>query len=57
LGVGPNKEAVKVGLKINVSKTKVIKINSKIKTKFTVNGNTIEETEKLQYLGSLVKAD
>jgi hypothetical protein len=34
-----------------------MKINSKIKTKLEVNGNIIEETEKFQYLGSLVKID
>jgi hypothetical protein len=52
-----NKEAVKFGLKMNASKTKAIKINSKIKTKLEVNGNIIEETEKFQYLGSLVTTD
>jgi hypothetical protein len=50
-----NKEAVKVGLKMNASKTKAMKINSKIKTKLQVNGNIIAETEKFQYLDSLVK--
>ena len=52
-----NKEAVKVGLKMNASKTKAMKINSKIKTKLEVNGNIIEETENFQYLGSLVTTD
>ena len=52
-----NKEAVKVGLKMNASKTKAMKINSKIKTKIEVNGNIIEETETFQYLGSLVTID
>jgi hypothetical protein len=52
-----NKEAVKVGLKMNASKTKAMKINSKTKTKYEVNGNIIDETEKFQYLGSLVKID
>jgi hypothetical protein len=52
-----NKEAVKVGLKMNASNTKAMKINSKIKTKLEVNGNIIEETENFQYLGSLVKTD
>jgi hypothetical protein len=49
-----NKEAVKVSLKMNASKTKTMKINSKIKTKLEVNGNIIEETETFQYFGSLV---
>jgi hypothetical protein len=35
-----NMEAVKVGLKMNASKTKAMKISSKIKTKLQVNGNT-----------------
>jgi hypothetical protein len=52
-----NMEAVKFGLKMKASKTKAMKINSKIKTKLEVNGNIIEETEKFQYLGSLVKID
>jgi hypothetical protein len=52
-----NKETIKVGLKMNATKTKAIKINSKIKTKLEVNGNIIEETERFQYLGSLVKID
>jgi hypothetical protein len=37
--------------------TKAMKISSKIKTKLEVNGYIIEETEKLQYLGSSVKID
>jgi hypothetical protein len=41
-----NKEPVKVSLKMNASKTKAMKINSKIKTKLGVNGNIIEETEQ-----------
>ena len=52
-----NKEAVKFGLKMNASKNKAMKINSKIKIKLEVNGNIIEKTEKFQYLGSLVKID
>jgi hypothetical protein len=42
---------------MNASKTKAMKINSKIKTKLEVNGNIIEETEQFQYLGSLVTID
>jgi hypothetical protein len=48
-----NKEAAKVGFKMNASKNKTMKINSKIKTKLKVNGNIIEETGNFQYLGSL----
>jgi hypothetical protein len=40
---------------MNASKTKAMKINSKINTKLEVNGNITEETETFQYLGSLVK--
>ena len=40
-----NNEEVKVGLKMNASKTKAMKINSKKKTKLKVNGNITEETK------------
>ena len=49
-----SKEGKKVGLKINESKTKEMRINSKNQEELLVDGKVIEQVEQFQYLGSLV---
>ena len=46
--------AKKVGLTINENKTKVMKINSRNRTKVIINSKEIEETDSFTYLGSIV---
>ena len=47
-------EAGKIGLKINVNKTEVMKINNKQTTPIQLEGNSIKVTDKFSYLGSIV---
>uniref|UniRef100_A0A8D8XXM4 Craniofacial development protein 2 n=1 Tax=Cacopsylla melanoneura TaxID=428564 RepID=A0A8D8XXM4_9HEMI len=47
-------EGRKVGLKINTSKTKEMRINCKINTPLTVDSEIIESVDQFQYLGSIV---
>ena len=49
-----SQEGRKVGLKINEHKTKEMRINSTREEGIMVNGNTIEQVEQFQYLGSIV---
>ena len=50
------KEAEKVGLKVNTSKTKILTVNGK-NTNITINQTLVEEVEKFTYLGSVVTPD
>lgn len=49
-----HQEGQKVGLKINIKKTKEIRLNSTNNTPLTINNETIERVDKFQYLGSIV---
>ena len=44
--------AGQVGLKISTSKTKVMRMNTRVRTDITVNGNPVENVEEFKYLGS-----
>ena len=48
---------VKVGLKLNDKKCKVMKANSKNDEKLRVRGNVVEEVESLTYLGANITKD
>ena len=48
------KTSSKIGLKINVSKTKILKINSNNNDPITVEGENLEVVEKFTYLGSVI---
>ena len=45
-------EAKRVGLKISMDKTKIMKINSKSNVGIKINGSNVEETEEFTYLGA-----
>ena len=51
------KYAGQVGLQINVSKTKVMHINTTTPCTLLINGEPIEETESFCYLGSVLTRD
>ncbi|KAI5752991.1 hypothetical protein M8J77_022506 [Diaphorina citri] len=48
------KDAMEVGLKINVKKTKRMDINCKRNEDIFLNGEVIEKVESFQYLGSII---
>lgn len=47
-------EGKKIGLKINIEKTKVIYLNTDSNQEITLEGNTIEEVKEFNYLGSII---
>ena len=47
-----NKNGQKIGLKIHPVKTKVMKMNTKLKEPVRISGENIEEVESFTYLGS-----
>ena len=49
-----DREAKRVGLKINVDKTKVMKINAKNQEGIDINGSNIDEASEFTYLGAKV---
>ena len=49
--------AGQVGLKINTSKTKIMRMNTKARTDITVNGNPLENVDEFKYLGSMLTTD
>ena len=51
------KYAGQVGLQINVSKTKIMRINTTAPCTLVINGETIKETENFCYLGSILTED
>jgi exonuclease III len=50
-------EAQKVGLKVNISKTKDLRVNSNTREAFRIGEEMIESVEDFTYLGSKVAAD
>lgn len=46
--------ASQVGLKININKTKVMRLNSNVKTPVKINENEIEDVNTFTYLGGVV---
>jgi hypothetical protein len=50
-------ESIKAGLKINIGKTKEMRINAKNKNPIQIDGNIIENVENFTYLGSNVSID
>lgn len=48
------KEAEKAGMKINIAKTKVMRINSSNNRTFSINDIVLEDVSKFIYLGSLL---
>ena len=52
-----NEEARKTGLKINIKKTEVMKINNKQQLPITLNSETLPEADKFVYLGSVVASN
>ena len=49
--------AAKIGLKINVAKTKIMKINTRADEPITLDGISIEEVNNFVYLGSKITTD
>ena len=49
-----DREAKRVGLKINVDKTKVMKINAKNQEGIDINGSNIDEAAEFTYLAAKV---
>ena len=52
-----DEEARKTGLKINVKKTKSLRLNHTIEATFTIQQDTIEEVQDFSYLGSAVSTE
>ena len=52
-----NEEARKTGLKINVKKTKSLRLNHTSKATFTIQQDTMEEVQDFSYLGSTVSTE
>lgn len=50
-------EAAKVGLKINIGKTKVMKINVRNNTPLKIGDTNLEEVDEFVYLGSTITKD
>ena len=52
-----DREAKRVGLKINLDKTKVIRINAKNQVPISIVGKNIKEVEEFTYLGAKVNKE
>ena len=50
-------DAEKIGLKINIGKTEVMRVNSRQQELIQLNGENIKVVDKLVYLGSIVSKD
>ena len=48
------KYASQVGIKINVGKTKLLRLNTNTLCEFSIEGKLIDEVEKFCYLGSFI---
>ena len=49
-----HENASRVGLKININKTKVMRLNSNVKEKVNIDGRTIDDVDTFTYLGGVV---
>lgn len=49
--------AAKIGIKINVAKTKIMKINTRADEPITLDGTSMEEVNDFVYLGSKITTD
>ncbi|GAG69796.1 unnamed protein product [marine sediment metagenome] len=49
-----NDEAKRVGLRVNVDKTKVMRINAKSQENIEIDGMSLEEVEEFVYLGATI---
>ena len=52
-----DREAKRVGLKINLDKTNVIRINAKNQAPISIVGKNIKEVEEFTYLGAKVNKE
>ena len=50
-------KAKKVGLKVNPTKTKLMKVNTKDRRNIRINGENIEDVKEFSYLGSIISQD
>ncbi|KAL9957652.1 hypothetical protein ACROYT_G034575 [Oculina patagonica] len=49
--------AAMIGLKINIQKTKSLRVNQRNNTNFDIGGDEIQDIEKFTYLGSIVSSE
>ena len=49
-----HENAIRVGLKINIKKTKVMRLNSNIREQVQIDGKTIDDVDTFTYLGGVV---
>ena len=52
-----NRYAEETGLKINITKTKVMTVNTTLSQPITINHNPVETVDDFTYLGSVISAD
>ncbi len=52
-----NEEAKRVGLKVNVDKTKIMRINAKYQDRIVIDGNRLDDVEEFSYLGATISKD
>ena len=52
-----NRYAEETGLKINITKTKVMTVNTTLSQPITINHNPVETVNDFTYLGSVISAD
>ena len=52
-----NRYAEETGLKINITKTKVMTVNTTLSQPITINHNPVETVDDFTYLGSVTSAD
>ena len=52
-----NRYAEETGFKINITKTKVITVNTTLSQPITINHNPVETSDDFTYLGSVISAD
>ena len=50
-------KAKKVGLKVNPTKSKLMKVNTKDRRNIRINGENIEDVKEFTYLGSIISQD
>ncbi len=52
-----NEEAKRVGLKVNVDKTTIMRINAKYKDRIVIDGNRLDDVEEFSYVGATISKD